>query len=143
MGEIPEDVMYRMWYPDGTQPVTIAPKFVFLGSESFGQDKSAPVPTAPLHSPVMLQVHAGTQGSSIEYQVERVSERAGPDDGGAPKRDRAGEQPNVGATSSTGWNLYRAPVRLPEGELILRARAFRIGYAASDETEVRVEVVSR
>ena len=117
MGELPEDVMYRMWYPDGKQPQTIAPRFVFLGADRFGADKTAPVPDAPMQAPVMMQLHPGTQGSSLEYRIRNPA-----DDGDPP------------------WRLYRAPVRLPSGELVLEARAARIGYAVSSVTAVSIVV---
>ena len=32
------------------------------------------------------------------------------------------------------WLLYTAPLHLPEGEVILRAKAIRVGYKESEES---------
>ena len=59
-------------------------------------------------APVLLQMYSATQGASIAYTLE------------------AGETPR--------WLLYTEPLRLPEGETTVRARAIRIGYKESEET---------
>ena len=123
MGELSEDVMFRMWYPDGEQPQTITPRFLFLGRERFAPDKAAPVPTEPMDAPVLMQLHPGTQGSSLEYRV-----------GSAGTPDAAER------LEAAPWKLYRTPVRLPHGDLVLQARASRIGYKTSEVAVAEVTV---
>jgi hypothetical protein len=55
----------------------------------------------------MVQFYCATQGASMAYTFE--------------------EGPGV------RWQLYSGPLRLPEGETTIRARAIRIGYEESEE----------
>jgi hypothetical protein len=54
-----------------------------------------------------VQLHSATQGASIAYTFD------------------AGDEPH--------WRLYSRPLRLPDGESTLRAKAIRIGYQESEE----------
>jgi hypothetical protein len=64
----------------------------------------------------MLQLHCATQGASMAYTLE------------------AGDDPR--------WLLYTGPLRLPEGETSVRAKAIRIGYKESPERRATFTVVA-
>lgn len=112
LGEIPEEEMVRRWYPGGVQPDTAAPVFVPICRESPG------VEAAPeggrFSAPLLLQLHCATQGASIAYTFEE------------------GPEPR--------WCLYTGPLELPAGEIVVRARAHRIGFKESAESRGRFVV---
>ena len=93
-----------MW-PGGEQPRTAPPVFVPITSDTPGTDASPD--GGRFTSPLLLQLYCGTHGASIAYTTE------------------AGDDPH--------WLLYSEPIRLPEGETVVRARAIRIGYRESEE----------
>jgi len=105
LGEVPEAEMVRQWYPNGEQPRTAAPVMIPICEESPGMD-AAPE-GGSFGAPVLLQLHSATQGASIAWTTE------------------PGEEVH--------WNLYTDPIRLPNGETTLRAKAIRIGYEESEE----------
>jgi len=107
MGMIPEAEMVRRWYPNGEQPQTAPPVPIPICEESPGMD---PAPKGgTFRHPVLLQLHCATQGASIAYTFE-------------PSDD-------------PHWLLYTKPLHLPRGKTALRARAIRIGYRESEETQ--------
>ena len=113
MGMMPESEMVRRWYPDGEQPQTATPVLIPICEDSPGMD---PAPEGgTFRHPVLLQLHCATQGASIAYTFE------------------PGDTPH--------WLLYTEPLRLPRGQTItLRARAIRIGYRESEETQASFTV---
>ena len=103
--DVTEVDMVRQWYPLGTQPVTAPPVAVALGP---GQPGLAVLSAeAVLDFPVLVQLVCGTEGASIEYQINPVP--------------------------GSLWTLYRGPFPLQPGWQVLRARAVRYGYHASEE----------
>jgi hypothetical protein len=106
MGRIPEDEMVRRWYPGGQQPQTAAPIFIPICEANPGIE---PARGGTFTAPVAIQIHCATQGASIAYTFER------------------GEDPR--------WLLYTEPLRLEPGGTHMRARAIRIGYKESEETQ--------
>ena len=107
LGMIPEDVMVGQMYPNGEQPVTLAPFFVVLGGENYGTNDSSDGGT--FQGPAILQMQSNTQGASIAYTFEE------------------GED--------VQWQLYHEPLRLPKGDRHVRAQAIRIGYKPSAVAE--------
>ena len=61
---------------------------------------------------MMVQFYCGTHGASMAYKLE----------------------------GDAHWRLYIEPVRLPEGETTIRAKAIRIGYKESEEVEATFTV---
>jgi len=114
MGRIPETEMVRQWYPDGEQPQTAAPVFIPICAENPGLEPAAG--DATFGAPLLVQLHCATQGASMAYTFEQ------------------GENPH--------WLLYTEPLRLPEGRTSLRARAVRIGYKESRETQALFTVTA-
>jgi arylsulfatase A-like enzyme len=112
MGRIPESEMVRQWYPNGAQPQTAAPVFVPICEESPGIEAAPDGGT--YHAPLMLQFYCATQGASMAYTFE------------------PGDAPH--------WQLYTQPLRLPEGETAIRAKATRIGYKESVESTATITV---
>ncbi len=104
LGDVPEERMVEQMWPGGVQPQTQPPVFAVLGE---GEPGITPSEGGRYRGPVLLQLHCPTQGASIAYRLE----------GDAPER----------------WRLYSAPLRLPQGETRLVARAVRIGYRDSEE----------
>ena len=106
LGEMDEAQMVRQWYPGGEQPQTAPPLFIPICADSLGREPSPR--GGRFEGPLLLQLHSATQGASIAYTLQS---------GGTPR-----------------WLLYTEPVRIPEGETTLRAKAVRIGYSDSDES---------
>ncbi len=105
MGEIPEEEMIRRWYPTGEKPRTAPPLFIPITKDNPGKD---PAPRGgEYQGPFLIQIYCATQGASIAYTFDQ-------DD-------------------NPHWLLYTKPIRLPEGENRLRAKAIRIGYTESTE----------
>jgi hypothetical protein len=104
-GDWDEWAMVETMWPGGKQPQTAPVEFI---PWSEGYDAQAPKESGELVGPVALQLQSGTFGASIAYTFEE------------------GENPR--------WQLYRAQLRLPRGEVKLRAKAVRIGYKDSEET---------
>ena len=107
MGELPESEMVRQWYPEGEQPQTAAPVFIPICADNPGIEPA--LEGGAFRLPVLIQLHCATQGASIAYTFE------------------SGNTPH--------WCLYTRPLRLGPGEVLLRARAVRIGYRESHETQ--------
>jgi arylsulfatase A-like enzyme len=104
LGEESEDqMMLRMW-PGGVQPRTAAPVFVPITPDHPGLEASE---GGAFPAPLLVQLHCATQGASLGYTLE--------------EGDRA------------RWRLYTGPLHLGPGQVTLRAKAIRIGYAPSDE----------
>jgi hypothetical protein len=102
----------RGW-PGGEQPTTAAPIFVPNAPENRGAE---PVEDATLSAPATLRIHCSTQGASIGYALD-----------GNPDEE-------------THWRLYDGPIRLPEGETTIRAKAIRYGYEESQVASATVRV---
>ncbi len=103
LGDVPEDVMWRQMWPDGTQPVTKPPQLIPLGPHAFGTRNEAQSGT--IEGPAILQMQSATQGASIAYRLDEEE----------------------------GWRLYSRPVVLERGTTKVTAKAVRIGYADSEE----------
>ncbi len=110
LGEIPEAQMVKAWYPDGV-PLLPPPLFVPITAKDPG---SAPVHgEAELVGPLLVQLHSGVQGATIEY--------------------RLAEDPH--------WRIYTGPLRVqPGSQVTVHARADRIGFEDSPEVSVRFSV---
>jgi arylsulfatase A-like enzyme len=106
MGVYDELQMKHYWYPGESQPRTEPVVFVPLTPDADGVETRA---GGRLQSPAAIQLHSATQGASVAYGV------------GEPEGGR--------------WLLYTGPIRLGEGVTKIRAKAVRIGYAESSETE--------
>ncbi|NKB69069.1 MAG: sulfatase-like hydrolase/transferase [Candidatus Latescibacteria bacterium] len=104
-GDVPEDQMVFSMWQGKQQPQTGVPVFIPISAENPGQE-AAPQGGA-LAGPAMIQLYCGTQGASMAYQLP----------------------------GDTSWRLYCDPIRLPQGETTLRARAIRIGYKESEQVE--------
>ncbi|HAA75459.1 TPA: sulfatase, partial [Candidatus Latescibacteria bacterium] len=104
-GEITEDQMVDNRWPNKQQPTTGVPTFVPIAPEVIGEE-AAP-DGGSYASPMLLQMHVGTQGASIGYTLEEGDD--------------------------AHWKLYSGPLALPEGTHTIRAKAIRIGYGESEE----------
>jgi arylsulfatase A-like enzyme len=108
----PEDqAVERMW-PDGDRPATAPPQFVPNAPGNRGTEPLTEGTT--VQEPTEMSLYCPTQGASVVYTTDE----------GADAR----------------WNLYTDPIRLPEGETTLRARAVRYGYAESEERQATFAV---
>ncbi len=105
MGRVSELEMVRRWYPDGEQPRTAPVVFVPICAEHLGTETA--LEGGDFSGPLLLQMHCATQGASIAYTF---------DEGDGAR-----------------WRLYTGPLQIPPGSAQVRARATRIGYAASVE----------
>jgi arylsulfatase A-like enzyme len=100
-GDVPEAEMIRQWYPNAVPPVTAPPRFVVIGPEELGRRFST---GGTYRGPVLVQLYAPEQGSSVEYNT------------------------------TGRWQLYGPPLRLePNTTTTIRARAARIGFKDSAE----------
>ena len=106
MGEVAEAEMVRRWYPDGERPQTASVICVPLSAED---TRIEPTDAAELRGAAVLQLHCATQGASIAYALEE------------------GEDAH--------WLLYHKPLKLAPGENRVRAKAIRIGYLESEESQ--------
>jgi hypothetical protein len=113
LGEIPETEMVRRWYPGGEQPRTAPPVVAPIAERSYGTERAADEEMM-FPAPLLVQLHAGTQGASIGYTFEQGEDAS--------------------------WKLYSEPLRLEPGRYTLRAKAVRIGYRDSEEVTVKVRV---
>ena len=111
-GEMPETEMVRQWYPDGKQPQTAAPVVIPICADNPGIKPVTEDATCAV--PMLVQLHCATQGASIAYTLD------------------SGNEPR--------WRLYTEPLRLDPGISSLRARAIRIGYQESRETQITFTV---
>lgn len=109
-GEVPESEMVPRWYPNGTQPRTAAPVAIPICADNPGIEPATG--SAPFRSPMLFQLHCATQGASITYTFE------------------SGDAPH--------WLLYTQPLRIESGKALLRAKAIRIGYRESEETQINI-----
>ena len=101
--DVSESDMVRAWHGGGGQPATAEPVAVALGKHHAGLEI---LPNeSHLISPVLIQLVAGTEGSSIEYRLD-------------PAKDSL-------------WTLYCGPFPLGSGSRSLEARAVRYGYQPS------------
>jgi hypothetical protein len=107
MGQIAESEMVRRWYPNGEQPQTAVPLFIPICADNPGIEPAIEGGTFP--HPLLVHLHCATQGASIAYTFE------------------VGEQPH--------WQLYSQPFALVPGQTTLRAKAIRIGYKESEESQ--------
>ena len=112
MGEIPESEMVGQWNPGGKQPQTATPVCIPICAENPGIEPA--LDGGAYSHPLLVQLHCATQGASIAYTFE------------------SGDDPR--------WLLYTAPLPLPPGETLVRARAIRIGYRESEETRTALTV---
>jgi len=111
-GDVPEEQMVRQWYPEGTTPDTAPPILLPIHGDSIAQEPVVEGGTFP--DPCLIQLHTPTQGASIGYTFEQ------------------GENPS--------WRVYNAPIRLPRGESVLRAKAHRIGFRPSVERQAAFRI---
>jgi arylsulfatase A-like enzyme len=105
VGETSEDEMVDSRWPNKEQPVTGTPTFIPFDGNHIGQE--ATPDGGSFTSPMLLQMHVGTQGASIGYTMEQ------------------GEDVH--------WKLYSGPLKLAPGQYTIRAKAIRIGYAEGKE----------
>lgn len=105
VGEVSEDEMVDLRWPNRQQPRTGVPTFIPLDEDHIGME--AHPEGHSLSAPALLQMHCATQGASIGYTMEE----------GADAR----------------WRLYSEPLRLEPGTYHIRAKTIRIGYEESDE----------
>jgi hypothetical protein len=112
MGDISEEQMVARWYPDGIQPQTAAPIFIPINAEQPGTTVSHG--DGEWSAPLVLQLHCSTQGASIAYTTEQGDDAR--------------------------WRLYTDPLRIPEGETTVQAKAIRIGYLESEEKTIHLKV---
>lgn len=112
LGSMPEDQMAARFRPGGMQRQAAAPVFAPYAPGAPGRAASE---GGTYSAPCLIQLHCATQGASIAYTTE---------DGGGAR-----------------WRLYAEPIRLSEGDTVVRAKACRIGYRESAESraEFRVE----
>jgi N-sulfoglucosamine sulfohydrolase len=103
-GVIPEERMVESMWPGRVQPPTAKPLFIPINSRLPGV---AVMTEGAFAEPTVVMLHAATQGASIAFTCE------------------------VGDAAK--WKLYTGPVKLPEGQTKLRAKAVRIGYKESEE----------
>ena len=115
MGNMPESEMVRQWYPAGERPQTAAPVFIPISIDNPGIETADQ--DTDLMQPAVVQIHCATQGASVAYTFE------------------TGDTPH--------WLLYTEPLRLDPGKTQLRAKAIRIGYRESKETQVQFTVVEK
>jgi arylsulfatase A-like enzyme len=118
LGEIPEAQMVTTWYPHGIPavppPVLIAITQTDAGSAPVEVDLGSEVAAElELDGPMLVQLHSGTQGASIEYRID----------------------------ADPHWRLYSGPIRIGIGaDVAIHTRADRIGFTPSAETSVRFRV---
>ena len=107
-GEIDEAQMVATWYPNGVPEVAL-PLLVAITPTDPG---TAPLrEDAVLDGPVLVQLHSGVQGASIEYRLD--------------------DDPH--------WRIYTGPLSVAHGESrTIHARADRIGFTPSAEVSFRV-----
>ncbi len=112
MGEISESDMVFQWYPNRKQPQTSAPLFIPITTDNCEMEPtlSGGVYTCPL----LIQLHCATQGASIAY--------------------------TLGSSNTARWFLYTQPLSIDADKSLLRARAVRIGYRDSIETQATFRV---
>jgi arylsulfatase A-like enzyme len=110
-GAMSESEMVNRWYPGGTQPSTASPICVPIAEGVYGTEA---VEQATVAGPALLQLQCATQGASIAYRM----------DGDPPDR----------------WRLYTEPIALPSGTTVVRTRAHRIGYKASQTVAASITV---
>ena len=111
MGEIPEEQMVRMWYPDGKQPVTAAPVFVPVCEGGWGEFSAAD-DAIEIPGPASLMMVSATQGASIAYRTDPASGH---------------------------WKLYTEPLRIDCVQtLTIEAKAVRIGFKESPLSSVQI-----
>ncbi|RMD74929.1 MAG: sulfatase [Lentisphaerae bacterium] len=107
MGEINEEEMVRRWYGDARkQPQTATPRFIPITAEEPGIETRN---CGSLQGPAILQLYCPTQGASMEYRLDTPE------------------------CQDSQWHLYTQPIRLPKGDVVVRARAARIGFRDSEE----------
>jgi N-sulfoglucosamine sulfohydrolase len=104
-GEITEDQMVDNRWPNKVEPRTGTPTFVPFDPNTIGE-QAAPE-GGEYQSPMLLQMHVGTQGASIGYTMEEGDD--------------------------VHWKLYSEPLRLAPGEYRIRTKAIRIGYGEGEE----------
>ena len=106
MGQIPEEIMVRQWYPEGKQQQTAKPVMIPIAPHSdHHPGQSATDVGGTYDVPILVQLNCSTQGASIAYQIK----------------------------DSNHWNLYTEPIRLTSGTTTIRTKAIRIGYKESGE----------
>lgn len=91
-----------------------------------GDDAGAPADAAP---PVSQDQTALAEGMPAAAGKGANGGEAGP----AAEVEPSGGALAAGIESQPGWHLYTAPLRLPLGRTVLRARSGRIGFADSPE----------
>jgi arylsulfatase A-like enzyme len=106
LGDMAEEEMVHRWWPQGVQPQTAMVGFVPFAAQSAGLELSR---GGSFDGPCRLQLHCPTQGASMTYTFD--------------------------AGQNARWRLYTGPIELPRGTTTVRARAVRIGYLDSTESE--------
>ena len=106
LGDMAEEEMVYRWWPQGVQPQTAMVGFVPFAAQSAGLELSR---GGSFDGPCRLQLHCPTQGASMTYTFD--------------------------AGQNVRWRLYTGPIELPRGTTTVRARAVRIGYLDSTESE--------
>lgn len=111
MGDMSEEQMLAMWYPDGVRPSTSPVHFI---PNAEGNRGSEMISDGKIQAPASLQLYCATQGASIAWTTDK------------------GDNPE--------WKLYKGPIELSQGENYIRAKAIRYGYHHSEESEISLNV---
>lgn len=111
MGDISEEQMVSMWYPDGIRPTTHPVHFI---PNTEGNRNAEIITGGTLKAPATLSFYCATQGASMAYTTDK------------------GEDPE--------WLLYKGPIKLKPGENYIKAKAIRYGYHHSEESEIDLSV---
>ncbi len=111
MGDMSEEQMLAMWYPDGIRPTTNPVHFI---PNTEGNRGSEIITGGDIKGPASLQLYCATQGASIAWTSDE------------------GENPE--------WKLYKGPIELKAGVNYIRAKAIRYGYHHSEDSEILLTV---
>ncbi|WP_163537975.1 sulfatase-like hydrolase/transferase [Gracilibacillus sp. YIM 98692] len=105
-GDVSEEQMVKSMWPDGVQPKTAEPIFIPINSEKPGMEPSY---SNTFQEPTAIMLHSATEGASIAYTTEE------------------GQDPH--------WKLYTGPIIVNQADVVIRAKAVRIGYQDSNEVK--------
>jgi|AntDeeMinimDraft_4_1070355.scaffolds.fasta_scaffold00098_34 arylsulfatase A-like enzyme len=112
VGEVAESQMVHQRYEGNGQPTTATPRFVPNAPEN--REREVVAGEVELGGPATISLYCATQGASVGYAVD--------------------------SEEDSRWELCTGPIRLSEGETMIRAKAIRYGYEESEVNEVTVSV---